>query len=154
MQQYYFRQVISAANKRLTALTEGMFTLRCKEEALNRRSQSGLDLEVLDRATGQWRDVSTLSGGESFLSSLALALGLSDVVQAQSGGIRMDAMFIDEGFGSLDENALKNALDLLARLADGKRLIGVISHVSELSERIERRIEVRKTLTGSVVSIR
>ena len=154
MQQYYFKQVIAAANKRLTALTDGMFTLRCKEEALNRRSQSGLDLEVLDRATGQWRDVSTLSGGESFLSSLALALGLSDTVQAQSGGIRMDAMFIDEGFGSLDENALKNALDLLAKLADGKRLIGVISHVSELSERIERKIVVKKTLTGSVAQIR
>ena len=154
VQQYYFKQVIAAANKRLTTLTDGMFTLRCKEEALNRRSQSGLDLEVLDRATGQWRDVSTLSGGESFLSSLSLALGLSDTVQAQSGGIRMDAMFIDEGFGSLDENALKNALDLLAKLADGKRLIGVISHVSELSERIERKIVVKKTLTGSVAQIR
>lgn len=153
VQQYYFKQVIAAANKRLNSLTGGMFTLRCKEEAQNRRSQSGLDLEVLDRGTGQWRDVSTLSGGESFLSSLALALGLSDVVQAGSGGIRMDAMFIDEGFGSLDENALKNALDLLAQLADGKRLIGVISHVPELAERIERKIEVRKTRTGSVAEV-
>lgn len=153
VQQYYFKQIIAAANKRLTALTGGMFTMRCKEEADNRRSQSGLDLEVLDRGTGQWRDVSTLSGGESFLSSLALALGLSDVAQAGSGGIRMEAMFIDEGFGSLDENALKNALDLLAQLADGKRLIGVISHVPELSERIERRIEVKKTRTGSVAVV-
>ncbi len=149
VQQHYFRQVVAAANRRLSALTEGMFTLRCKEEAKNRVSQSGLDLDVLDRGTGIWRDVSTLSGGESFLASLALALGLSDVVQAQSGGVRIDAMFIDEGFGSLDENALRNAVDMLSRLADGKRLIGVISHMPELSERIDKHIEVKKTLTGS-----
>ena len=95
VQQYYFKQVVSAANKRLTILTDGMFTLRCKEEAADRVHQSGLDLDVLDRSTGLWRDVSTLSGGESFLASLALALGLSDVVQSQSGAIRMEAMFID-----------------------------------------------------------
>ena len=93
VQQYYFQQVIAAANKRLNVLTNGMFVLRCKEEARNMRSQAGLDLDVLDRQTGNWRDVSTLSGGESFMASLALALGLSDVVQAQSGGIRMDSMF-------------------------------------------------------------
>lgn len=153
VQQYYFKQVIAAANKRLTVLTDGVFTLRCKEEAKNMRSQAGLDLDVLDRSTGLWRDVSTLSGGESFMASLALALGLSDVVQARSGGIRLEAMFIDEGFGTLDENALRQAMNLLGRLADGRRLIGVISHVPEMKERIERRIVVRKRLTGSELTV-
>ena len=154
VQQYYFKQVVAAANKRLTVLTDGLFTLRCKAEAKDRVHQSGLDLDVLDRATGQWRDVSTLSGGESFLASLALALGLSDVVQAQSGAIRMDAMFIDEGFGTLDENALRNSLRVLSDLADGKRLIGIISHVHDLEERIEKQIVVSKTLNGSNIETR
>ena len=153
VQQYYFKQVVAAANKRLTVLTDGLFTLRCKAEARDRVRQSGLDLDVLDRGTGQWRDVSTLSGGESFLASLALALGLSDVVQAQSGAIRMDAMFIDEGFGTLDDNALRNSLRVLADLADGKRLIGIISHVHDLEERIERQIVVTKTLKGSKIDV-
>ena len=151
VQQYYFKQVVSAANKRLTVLTDGMFTLRCKEEARDRVHQSGLDLDVLDRSTGQWRDVSTLSGGESFLASLALALGLSDVVQSQSGAIRMEAMFIDEGFGTLDENALRNSLKVLTDLADGKRLIGIISHVHDLEERIDKQIIVKKALHGSEI---
>ena len=151
VQQYYFKQVVAAANKRLTVLTDGLFTLRCKEEARDRVRQSGLDLDVLDRSTGQWRDVSTLSGGESFLASLALALGLSDVVQAQSGAIRMDAMFIDEGFGTLDDNALRNSLQVLSDLADGKRLIGIISHVHDLEERIEKQIVVSKTLKGAKI---
>lgn len=153
VQQYYFKQIVAAANKRLTVLTDGVFTLRCKEEAADRVHQSGLDLDVLDRSTGQWRDVSTLSGGESFLASLALALGLSDVVQGQSGAIRMEAMFIDEGFGTLDENALRNSLRVLNDLADGKRLVGIISHVQDLEEKIERQIVVSKTLKGSVVTI-
>ncbi len=151
VQQYYFRFVVAAANKRLTRLTDGMFTLRVMREAANRVSQSGLDLEVLDRSTGQARDVSTLSGGESFLASLALALGVSDAVQSQSGQIRMDAMFIDEGFGSLDENALRSSIDVLLELADGKRLIGIISHVQELEERIDKQIVVTKTPNGSTV---
>ena len=151
VQQYYFRFVVAAANKRLTRLMDGMFTLRVMREAANRVSQSGLDLEVLDRSTGQARDVSTLSGGESFLASLALALGLSDAVQSQSGQIRMDAMFIDEGFGSLDENALRSSIDVLLELADGKRLIGIISHVQELEERIDKQIVVTKTPNGSTV---
>ena len=153
VQQYYFKQVVAAANKWLTVLTDGLFTLRCKEEARDRVRQSGLDLDVLDRGTGQWRDVSTLSGGESFLASLALALGLSDVVQNQSGAIRMDAMFIDEGFGTLDDNALRNSLQVLADLADGKRLIGIISHVHDLEERIEKQIVVSKTLKGSKIDL-
>lgn len=151
VQQYYFKEVISAANRKLAVLTDGAFTLRCKPQAKNLRSQSGLDLDVLDRSTGKWRDVSTLSGGESFMTSMSLALGLSDVVQNQSGQIRLDSMFIDEGFGSLDENALHQAMNLLSKLADGKRLIGVISHVSELKERIDQKIVVKKTVTGSEI---
>ena len=153
VQQYYFKQVVAAANKRLSVLTDNMFTLRCKEEARDRVRQSGLDLDVLDRSTGQWRDVSTLSGGESFLASLALALGLSDVVQGQSGAIRMEAMFIDEGFGTLDENALRNSLRVLGDLADGKRLIGIISHVHDLEERIDKQLVVTKALRGSTVTV-
>lgn len=151
IQQYYFKQVIAAANKRLTALTDGMFTLRCRREAGSLRSQSGLDLEVLDRCTGQWRDVSTLSGGESFMASLALALGLSDTVQAGSGGVRLDSMFIDEGFGTLDENTLRLTVDMLSKLADGKRLVGIISHVSELKSRIDNKLVITKSLSGSSI---
>lgn len=149
--QYYFKQVIAAANKRLTTLTDGMFTLRCRQEAKDNRAQSGLDLEVLDRSTGQWRDVSTLSGGESFMASLSMALGLSDIVQARSGSIRLDSMFIDEGFGTLDENSLTQARNLLTKLADGHRLIGVISHVPELKERIDKKIIIKKTILGSQI---
>lgn len=149
VQRYYFKQVIAAANKRLMLMTEGKFVLRCKEEAKNRRAQTGLDLDVLDRNTAKWRDVSTLSGGESFMASMALALGLSDVVQEHSGGIRLDSMFIDEGFGTLDEQSLRQALNLLDKLADGKRLIGIISHVEELKSRIDNKLIVEKGIFGS-----
>lgn len=151
IQRYYFMQVIAAANKRLTTLTDGMYTLRCKEVPSNLMAKSGLDLDVLDRNTGCWRDVSTLSGGESFMASLALSLGLADTVQ--SGGVRLDSMFIDEGFGSLDETALKQALDVLDNLSGGRRLIGVISHVGELKQRIDKRIIIRKTSRGSTIDI-
>lgn len=153
VQQYYFKQVIAAANKRLTVLTDGMFVLRVKEEARDMRSQAGLDLDVLDRSTGLWRDVSTLSGGESFMASLALALGLADTVQSRSGGVRLDAMFIDEGFGTLDENSLRQAMELLTRLAGGRRLVGVISHMAELKERIDKKVVVTKTAAGSALRI-
>ena len=153
VQQYYFKQVVAAANLRLNTLTDGLFTLRCKEVAKDLVHQSGLDLDVLDRGTGQWRDVSTLSGGESFLASLALALGLSDVVQAQSGTVRIEAMFIDEGFGTLDDHALRNALQVLSDLSNGNCLIGIISHVHDLEERIENRIMVNKKPRGSEITI-
>ncbi len=149
VQQYYFRQVIVAANKRLAVMTDGTFVLRCKEQVRDRRAQAGLDLDVFDRNTAKWRDVSTLSGGESFMASLALALGLSDVVQERSGGIRLDSMFLDEGFGTLDEQALRQALQLLDRLADGNRMIGIISHVEELKNRIDKKIVIEKTPFGS-----
>ena len=153
VQQYYFKQVVAAANIRLRFLTNDMFLLRCQEEAKNLRSQSGLDLEVYDSNTGYWREVTSLSGGESFLASLALALGLSDIVQAQSGGIELDAMFIDEGFGSLDEQALSLAIRMLEKLADSSRLIGVISHVTELKNAIPAQLYVRKNVYGSTVDM-
>lgn len=151
VQQYYFQKVISSANKRLYNLSGGKYVLRCKKEAKNLRAQSGLDLDVYDSSTGIWRDVSTLSGGESFLASLSLALGLSDTVQSENGGIRLDAMFIDEGFGSLDEETLRKAMEVLTELSEGKRLIGVISHVSEMKENIEKKLLIKKTAAGSKI---
>lgn len=151
VQRYYFKEVIVAANRRLQLLTDGNFVLRCREGAQDLRRATGLDLEVLDRSTGRWRDVSTLSGGESFMASLALAVGLSDVVQNNSGNVRLDMLFIDEGFGSLDENTLSRAMQLLCRLSDGKRTVGVISHVAELRERIANKLIITRTQTGSTV---
>lgn len=153
VQQHYFRRVVVCANKRLKILTDGCFVLKCSKKAKNNQQQSGLDLEVLDRNTGQWRDVSTLSGGESFMASLALALGLSDIVQENNGGIQLDSMFIDEGFGTLDENSLRQAISLLDKLADGKRLIGIISHVDQLKKRIDRKITISKASDGSMAEI-
>ena len=153
VQQFYFRRVVEAANQRLCFLTNDIYALRCRTEGGSLRGQSGLDLEVYDSTTGAWREVSTLSGGESFLASLALALGLSDVVQQQSGGIALDAMFIDEGFGSLDEQALRQAIRMLSRLADGSRLIGVISHVTELKDAIPAQIRIAKDANGSRITV-
>lgn len=153
VQQQYFQQVILRAKQRLAFLTDNKFDLRHRETARNLSSKSGLDLEILDRATGQWRDVTTLSGGESFMLALSLALGLSDAIQESSGGIQIDAMFIDEGFGTLDETALNQAIALLGKLADGKRLIGVISHVESLINRIDSKIYVTKKANGSEVRI-
>ena len=151
VQQYYFRRVVFYANQRLSLLTGDRFILRCSETAQNLRTQSGLGLEVLDNTTGQWRNVGTLSGGESFLTSLSLALGLSDAVQETSGGMELDAMFIDEGFGTLDDQSLHQAVELLGKLAGGNRLIGVISHVSVLKNRIDSQIQVIRTAEGSVI---
>ena len=153
VQQFYFRRVIEAANRRLLELSNETYSLRCKKDATNLRSHQELDLEVFDANTGAWREVATLSGGESFLASLSLALGLSDVVQAQSGGVQLDAMFIDEGFGSLDDQTLRQAVRMLAKLADGSRLVGVISHVSELKNAIPAQIRVTKDENGSRIRI-
>jgi exonuclease SbcC len=153
VQQFYFRKVVDAANQRLEFLTGDVYSLRCRREAKNLVNQAGLDLEVYDGYTGCWRDVSTLSGGESFMASLSLALGLSDVVQAQNGGIRLDAMFIDEGFGALDEHALRQAIRMLNTLADGSRLIGVISHVADLKAEIPAQIIVTKDAAGSRIDM-
>ena len=154
VQQFYFQRVVQAANQRMELLTNALYRLRCKTAAGNLRAQSGLDLEVYDSYTGVWRDVSTLSGGESFMASLSLALGLSDVVQAQNGSIALDAMFIDEGFGALDEAALQQAIRMLRSLADGSRLIGIISHITELKEQIPSQIRVTKDSFGSKLTLR
>ena len=118
----------------------------------DRRAAAGLDLEVFDHYTGTTRPVTTLSGGESFLTSLALALGLSDVVQAYAGGIRLDAIFVDEGFGTLDTEALDFAIRALKDLQQAGRMVGIISHVNELREWIDSRLEVKASAAGSVAA--
>lgn len=149
VQQYYFNRVINAANERLRTLTSGRFTLRRKASADTLASKTGLDLDVFDFSTGKIRDVHTLSGGESFMASLSLALGLCDAVGSENGANSIDSMFIDEGFGSLDGDSLDRALKVLDELSDGKRLIGVISHVPALGERIDKKIIIEKTPVGS-----
>ena len=142
--QYYFRRVILEANRRLDRMSDGRFSL-CQKQEEGLSGKAGLALDVLDRHTGKVRDVGTLSGGESFLASLALALGFADVVQARKGGVRLETLFIDEGFGALDEESLRRALEVLEELAGGKRLIGLISHVPVLKACIPRKILVYAT---------
>ena len=148
IQAAYFDQVIGRANIRFLVMSGGQYELRRRREADNNRSQSGLDLEVIDHYNGTTRSVRTLSGGESFLASLSLALGLSDEIQASAGGVRLESMFVDEGFGSLDEDSLQQAMQALSSLAESDRLVGIISHVSELKEQIQRQIVVTKEKTG------
>ena len=124
-----------------------MWTLMFLIPLIN-RSQSGLDLDVIDHYNGTERSVKTLSGGESFKASLSLALGLSDEIQASAGGVKLDTMFVDEGFGSLDEESLDQAMKALSGLADGHRLVGIISHVADLKNRIDKQIVVTKEKSG------
>ena len=155
VQMAYFDRIIARANVRFLVMSGGQYELRRRREAENNRSQSGLELDVVDHYNGSQRSVKTLSGGESFKASLSLALGLSDEIQASAGGIRLDTMFVDEGFGSLDEESLQQAMESLAGLADGNRLVGIISHVPELKQRIEKQILVRKDRSGgSFVEVR
>lgn len=149
VQAAYFNQILTEANKRLELMTGGRFELLRKEEAANLRTQSGLEIDVLDNYTGKIRTVKSLSGGESFKASLALALGLSDVIQEFAGGVEIDTMFIDEGFGALDSQSLEQAVNALNLLTAGNRMVGIISHVSELNERIANKIVVKKSLAGS-----
>lgn len=148
VQGMYFDQVIARANRRLSAMTQGQYTLRRRQDSA-KSGKTGLNLEVVDHVNGSARDVRTLSGGESFMASLALALGLSDEIQASAGGVTLDTLFVDEGFGSLDAQSLSQALGVLAGLSEGRRLVGVISHVEELNRRIDRKIIVRKDKTGA-----
>ena len=141
--------VIVASNSRLKIMTRGQYLLQGTTERERKNAAGGLDIEVFDNYSGYARPVSTLSGGESFLASLALALGLADVVQAYSGGIHLDTILIDEGFGTLDPEALDIAIKALIDLQKGGRLVGIISHVPELKERINARLEVSKTKQGS-----
>ncbi|MBR4861390.1 MAG: SMC family ATPase [Firmicutes bacterium] len=148
IQMTYFDRIIIRANRRLLSMTGGQYELVRRQVADNNRSQSGLELDVIDHYNGTQRSVKTLSGGESFKASLSLALGLSDEVQSSAGGIRLDTMFVDEGFGSLDEESLRQAISTLAGLSEGNRLVGIISHVSELKEKIDRQVSVRREKTG------
>jgi exonuclease SbcC len=144
--------VLIQASQRLLKMSNGRYQLLRKRDPSKGNKASGLDLEVEDSNTGKTRAVATLSGGESFMASLALALGLSDVVQAHTGGVRLDTLFIDEGFGSLDAEALDSAIKVLTDLQSTGRMIGIISHVSELKDQMALRIDVETTATGSRIA--
>ena len=145
----YFDRIIARANTRFMIMSGGQYELKRKITADNNRSQSGLDLDVIDHYNGTERSVKTLSGGESFKASLSLALGLSDEIQSSAGGVKLDTMFVDEGFGSLDEESLAQAMNTLIGLADGNRLVGIISHVADLKNKIDRQIIVKKERSGT-----
>ena len=144
----YLEQIIHAANERLKHMSNGQFQLLRSERQETHGRQSGLGLDVYDAYTGQTRDVKTLSGGEKFNASLCLALGMADVIQSFQGSIRIDTMFIDEGFGSLDEESLNKAIDTLVDLQKSGRMIGVISHVAELKASMPAILEVEKLKEG------
>jgi exonuclease SbcC len=148
----YLRDILVLANERLLAMTYGRYTLHIAEEVADRRQGSGLDLEVMDQHTGLPRSVKTLSGGESFKASLALALSLSEVVQETAGGIQLDTVFIDEGFGTLDQISLESAIECLMALRESGRLVGIISHVQELKERIRTQLVITPSEQGSHAS--
>lgn len=148
IQMTYFDRIIRHANIRFMVMSGGQYELKRRDAAENNRSQSGLELDVIDHYNGSVRSVKTLSGGEAFKASLSLALGLSDEIRSSANGIRLDTMFVDEGFGSLDEESLQQAIRALASLADGNRLVGIISHVGELKQRIDKQIVVTKDKTG------
>ena len=150
IQRQYFKQITHEANKRLLTMSNHQFILKLKEEAnTGRKTNEGLDLSVYSLVTDSERDVKTLSGGESFLAALAMALGLSDIVERSAGAIHPDMMFIDEGFGSLDAQSRQQAIEVLAELAGDSRMVGIISHVTELKEQIDRKLVVSRTDKGS-----
>lgn len=148
IQMNYFDRILIRANHRLQKMTNGQYDLIRRQDPSDLKSQAGLDLDVIDHYNGTQRPVNSLSGGESFKASLALALGLSDEIQSSAGGVRLDTMFVDEGFGSLDDDSLQLAISTLQELTDGNRLVGIISHVNELKEKINKQIVVTKELSG------
>lgn len=152
-QMAYFERVLHSANLRLKVMSQNRYVLLRREESGDGRKRTGLEIEVADSYTGRSRSANSLSGGESFMASLSLALGLSDVVQQTAGGIHLDAMFIDEGFGSLDAEVLELSVRTLSDMAGGNRIVGIISHVAELRERIDKQVRVDKTTSGSRVSL-
>ncbi|MGE5132813.1 MAG: AAA family ATPase [Gemmatimonadota bacterium] len=147
--RHWFSQVVAAANVRLAAMSAGRYELVRTDEAEGRRTRSGLTLSVIDRHTGEERGPASLSGGESFYTSLALALGLADVVKAEAGGVDLDTLFIDEGFGSLDADTLDQVMAVIDELRDRGRVVGIVSHVAELKDRVPERLEVRRLPDGS-----
>lgn len=149
-----FEEILRAANLRFSKMTGGRYEMSRVPEVGDRRVKDNLEIQVFDFYTGKHRSVRTLSGGESFKASLALALGMSDVIQSINGGIRVDALFVDEGFGALDEESLNQACDTLMSLVEKKRMIGIISHVPELRERIQNQLVIEKTGSGSSIRCR
>lgn len=151
MQRRFFKNIIYHANKRLQIMSNGQFILQCRElEKLgSSNAEVGLDLDVYSLVNQQSRDVKTLSGGESFVAALSMALGMADIIQSSHGSIHIDTMFIDEGFGSLSEDTRNQAISILNELSGGKRLVGIISHVSELKNQVERQLIIQKTEKGS-----
>ena len=148
MSRWDILRILRRANLRLLTKTSGQYELQRQENGSNKREKTGLELNVIDHYNGSIRSVKTLSGGETFQASLSLALGLSDEIQSNAGGIQLDAMFVDEGFGSLDEDALSQEVRALNDLTDGRRMVGIISHVSELKERIDKKIVVTRKRGG------
>uniref|UniRef100_UPI00388F26CE SbcC/MukB-like Walker B domain-containing protein n=1 Tax=Treponema sp. TaxID=166 RepID=UPI00388F26CE len=154
VQMTYFDKILSRANHRFLIMSDGQYELVRRQE-LAKTGQSGLEIDVIDHYKGGRRDVASLSGGESFMASLSLALGLSDEIQESAGGIKLDALFVDEGFGTLDENTLQLAMKALYSISENNRLVGIISHVAELKEKIDRQIIVTKTQSaGSEVELK
>ncbi|NLP48673.1 MAG: SMC family ATPase [Clostridiales bacterium] len=154
VQMRYFDRVITYANRRFMAMSDGQYELNRRKTASNKRSQSGLDLDVTDHYNGSARSVKSLSGGESFMASLSLALGLADEIQSSAGGIQLDSMFVDEGFGALDSESLEKSVKALDSLTKDKRLVGIISHVEALKEKIDKQLIVKKDRAqGSRVEI-
>ncbi len=150
VQRKYFRQIIQAANRRLARMTSNEFILQCRDiSALSSQGQAGLDLDIYDLVTDTVRDVRSLSGGESFMAALSMALGLADIVQNTAGAVSLETMFVDEGFGSLDDTSRERAIQILKELAGEKGLVGLISHVNELKEQIDCKLSITKTGHGS-----
>ena len=153
VQRMYFEKILAAANKRFLVFTNGKMKLKSRPfDEMGMVGAAGLDINVYVMATGKERDIKTLSGGESFLASLALALGLSDVVQSQAGSIRLESMFVDEGFGALDDATREQAMRVLHDLAGDDRLVGIISHVNALKDSIEKKLVVTRGVHGSAIS--
>ena len=154
VQMAYFDRILRKANVRFLTMSQGQYELKRQEDGGNIKSKAGLELNVIDHYNGTERSVRTLSGGESFQASLSLALGLSDEIQSYAGGIQLDSMFVDEGFGSLDAESLNQAVKALEGLAEGNCLVGIISHVPELKDRIEKKIVVTKNRSRDGVGSR
>ena len=146
--------MVELANERLARMGDGRYLLEHSDDLAARGAKSGLGLRVVDRWTGSTRDPASLSGGETFMASLALALGLADAVRAESGGVDLQTLFVDEGFGSLDDDSLDQVMDVLDGLRDGGRSVGIVSHVPELRQRIPAQVVVTKSETGSSVRLR
>ena len=150
IQRRYFNSILNEANKRLFTMSNGQFILKCRDvDELSGQGEVGLDLDVYSMVNDQTRDVKTLSGGESFMAALAMALGMADIIQNTAGSIHIDTMFIDEGFGSLSDETRMLAIKILNELSEGKRLVGIISHVTELKAQIGTKLVITKGEKGS-----